>query len=152
MIIWFLVLLILTSSYTASLTSMLTVEKLQPTVKDVKELLNSKDYVGYQPGSFVVGLLRKMNFDEDRLKAYNTPEECVELLAKGSSNGGIAAVFDEIPYVKLFLANYCLKFTTIGPTYKTDGFGFVSSSPFFSVQESQAEANIYYSTYIVENV
>ncbi|KAH0730269.1 glutamate receptor 2.5-like [Solanum tuberosum] len=65
-----------------------------------------------------------MNFDEDRLKAYNTPEECVDLLAKGSSNGGIAAVFDEIPYVKLFLANYCLKFATIGPTYKTHGFGF----------------------------
>ncbi|KAL3329667.1 hypothetical protein AABB24_033828 [Solanum stoloniferum] len=124
LIIWFLVVLILTQSYTASLTSMLTVEKLQPTVKDVKELLKSKDYVGYQPGSFVVGLLRKMDFDEDRLKAYNTPEECVDLLAKGSSNGGIAAVFDEIPYVKLFLANYCLKFTTIGPTYKTDGFGF----------------------------
>ncbi|KAK4737526.1 hypothetical protein R3W88_001223 [Solanum pinnatisectum] len=109
LIIWFLVVLILTSSYTASLTSMLTVEKLLPT-----------DYVGYQPGSFVVGLLRKMNFDEDRLKAYNTPEECIDLLAKGSSNGGIAAIFDEIPYVKLFLANYCLKFTAIGPTYKTD--------------------------------
>ncbi|KAJ8561139.1 hypothetical protein K7X08_027329 [Anisodus acutangulus] len=124
LIIWFLVVLILTSSYTASLTSMLTVQKLQPTVTDVKELVKNKEYVGYQPGSFVVGLLRKMNFDEDRLKAYNTPEECVELLSKGSANGGIAAVFDEIPYVKLFLANYCSKFTTIGPTYKTDGFGF----------------------------
>ncbi|KAK4374103.1 hypothetical protein RND71_004780 [Anisodus tanguticus] len=124
LIIWFLVVLILTSSYTASLTSMLTVEKLQPTVTDVKELVKNKEYVGYQPGSFVVGLLRKMNFDEDRLKAYNTPDECVELLSKGSANGGIAAVFDEIPYVKLFLANYCSKFTTIGPTYKTDGFGF----------------------------
>ncbi|KAK6803436.1 hypothetical protein RDI58_001220 [Solanum bulbocastanum] len=65
-----------------------------------------------------------MNFDEDKLETYNTPEECVDLLAKGSSNGGIASVFDEIPYVKLFLANYCLKFTTIGPTYKNDGFGF----------------------------
>ncbi|CAN4075755.1 unnamed protein product [Withania somnifera] len=124
LIIWFLVVLILTSSYTASLTSMLTVEKLQPTVTDVKELLKNKEYVGYQSGSFVLGILRKMNFDEDRLKVYNTPEECVDLLSKGSANGGIAAVFDEIPYVKLFLANYCSKFTTIGTTYKTDGFGF----------------------------
>lgn len=130
LVIWFLVVLILTSSYTASLTSMLTVEKLQPTVTDVKQLLKSKDYVGYQPGSFVVELLRKMDFDEDRLKAYNTPEECVDLLSKGSANGGIAAVFDEMPYVKLFIANNCLKFTTIGPTYKTDGFGFVSNSSF----------------------
>ncbi|XP_033516810.2 glutamate receptor 2.1-like [Nicotiana tomentosiformis] len=125
LVIWFLVVLILTSSYTASLTSMLTVEKLQPTVKDVKELLKNKEYVGYLQGSFVPGLLRKMNFDEDRLKYYNTPEECVDLLSKGSANGGVAAVFDEIPYVKLVLANYCSKFTTVGPTYKADGFGFV---------------------------
>ncbi|MCD7446414.1 hypothetical protein HAX54_006023 [Datura stramonium] len=124
LIIWFLVVLILTSSYTASLTSMLTVEKLQPTVTDVKELLKNKEYVGYQSGSFVLGILRKMNFDEDRLKQYSSPEECVDLLSKGSANGGIGAVFDEIPYVKLFLANYCSKFTTVGPTYKTDGFGF----------------------------
>ncbi|KAK6803433.1 hypothetical protein RDI58_001217 [Solanum bulbocastanum] len=109
------------------------VEKLQPTVKDVKELLKSNDYVGYQPGSFVVGLLRKINFDEDRLKAYDTPKECGYLLAKGSSNGGIAAIFDESPYVKLFLANYCSKFTAIGPTYKTDGFGFVTNYSFFSI-------------------
>ncbi|KAM3379397.1 glutamate receptor 2.8 [Capsicum galapagoense] len=124
LIIWFLVVLILTQSYTASLTSMLTVQKLQPTITDVKELLNNKEYVGYQSGSFVLGILRKMNFDENRLKEYNTPEECVDLLSKGSANGGIGAVFDEIPYVKLFLANYCSKFTTVGPTYKTDGFGF----------------------------
>ncbi|OIT29130.1 glutamate receptor 2.7 [Nicotiana attenuata] len=118
LIIWFLVVLILTSSYMASLTSTLTVEKLQP------ELLKSNEYVGYLRGSFVAGLLRKMNFDEDRLKPYSTPEECVDLLSRGSANGGIAAVFDEIPYVKLILAKYCSKYTIVGPTYKSDGFGF----------------------------
>ncbi|OIT29132.1 PREDICTED: glutamate receptor 2.7-like [Nicotiana attenuata] len=125
LVIWFLVVLILTSSYTASLTSMLTVEKLQPTVRDIKELQKNKEYVGYLQGSFVPGLLKKMNFDEDRLKEYSSPEECVDLLSKGSASGGVAAVFDEIPYVKLVLANHCSKFTTVGPTYKADGFGFV---------------------------
>lgn len=127
LIIWLLVVLILTQSYTASLTSMLTVEQLQPTVTDVNELIRNKEYVGYQEGSFMFGLLKRMNFDESRLLVYNSAEECHELFSKGSGNGGIAAAFDEIPYMQLFLAKYCSKYTMVGPTYKTDGFAFVSN-------------------------
>ncbi|KAK6158726.1 hypothetical protein DH2020_006040 [Rehmannia glutinosa] len=115
LIIWFLVVFILTQSYTASLTSMLTVQQLQPTVTDVNELIRNKEYVGYQEGSFVYGLLKRMNFDESRLLVYNSVEECDELLSKGSGNGGIAAAFDEIPYIKLFLAKYCSKYTMVFP-------------------------------------
>nr|DAD45631.1 TPA_asm: hypothetical protein HUJ06_003861 [Nelumbo nucifera] len=124
-IIWVFVVLILSSSYTASLTSMLTVQKLQPTITDIKELQNKGECVGYQEGSFVVGLLKMMNFDESKLKEYKSVDECNEGLSKGSRNGGFAAAFDEIPYIKLFLASYCSKYTVVGPTYKTDGFGFV---------------------------
>ncbi|XP_009597353.1 glutamate receptor 2.7-like [Nicotiana tomentosiformis] len=124
LIIWFLVVLILTSSYTASLTSTLTVENLQPTVTDIKELQKNKEYVGFQQGSFVKELLIKNKFDEDRLKQYNSSEECIDLLSKGSANGGIAAAFDEIPYVKLLQAINCSKYTVVGPIYKSDGFGF----------------------------
>lgn len=56
--------LILTQSYTASLASMLTVQKLQPTVTDVNLLIKNNDYVWYMQGSFVYGLLKKMKFDE----------------------------------------------------------------------------------------
>ncbi|KAI3468398.1 hypothetical protein Pfo_025061 [Paulownia fortunei] len=125
LVIWFLVVLILTQSYTASLTSMLTVQQLQPTITDVNELIRNKEYVGYQEGSFVYGLLKRMNFDESRLLVYNSAEECDELFSKGSGNGGIAAAFDEIPYIKPFLAKYCSKYTMVDPTYKTDGFAFV---------------------------
>jgi orotidine-5'-phosphate decarboxylase len=45
-IIWVFVVLILTSSYTASLTSMLTVQKLQPAVTDVRELQRTGAYIG----------------------------------------------------------------------------------------------------------
>jgi ionotropic glutamate receptor len=62
------------------------------------------------------------------LKAYNTPEEYNEALSRGSHNGGVEAIFDEIPFIKLFLAKYCSKYTMVGPTYKTGGFGFVSPS------------------------
>jgi ionotropic glutamate receptor len=126
-IVWVFVVLILTQSYTASLTSLLTVQQLQPTVTDVNQLIKNGEYVGYQRGSFYLGILKEMNFDPSKFKVYNSIEECDELLSKGSANGGIAAAFDEIPYMKLFLGQYCSKYTMVGSIYKTDGFGFVSS-------------------------
>ncbi|CAN6216919.1 unnamed protein product [Urochloa humidicola] len=124
-IIWVFVVLILTSSYTASLTSMLTVQQLEPTVTDVKELIRRGDYIGYQEGSFVPSELKKMNFDERKLKSYSAPEQYAEALSKGSANGGVAAIFDEIPYLKLFLSQYCDGYAMVGPIYKDAGFGFV---------------------------
>ncbi|RVW71727.1 Glutamate receptor 2.3 [Vitis vinifera] len=70
-----------------SLTSMLTVQQLKPTITDINELIRTGQ--------------------------------------RGSQKGGIAAAFDEIPYMKLFLAKYCSKYTAVQPTYKFDGFGFV---------------------------
>ncbi|KAL1539479.1 glutamate receptor 2.7-like [Salvia divinorum] len=50
-IVWMFVVLVLTSSYTASLTTMLTVQQLQPTITDVRDLIEAGEYVGYQYGS-----------------------------------------------------------------------------------------------------
>ena len=134
LIIWIFVVLILTQSYTASLASMLTVQRLQPTFVDVKEIKKNGYFVGYQKNSFVKGLLiKQLDFDESMLRPYGTPEEYHEALSNGSHNGGVAAIFDEIPYIKLFLAKYCSRYTMVGPTYKTDGFGFVSLSLFICV-------------------
>ena len=127
MIIWVFVVLILTQSYTASLASLLTVQQLQPTVTDVNQLIKSGAYVGYHEASFVSGILKEMNFDENKLKAYKSIEECDELLSKGSANGGIAAAFDNTPCMKIFQRKYCSKYTMVGSIYKTDGLGFVSS-------------------------
>nr|POF07338.1 glutamate receptor 2.2 [Quercus suber] len=33
-------------------------------------------------------------------------------------------IFDEIPYIKFYLAKYCSRYTMVGPIYKTGGFGF----------------------------
>ncbi|KDO67341.1 hypothetical protein CISIN_1g036525mg, partial [Citrus sinensis] len=109
-IVWCFVVLILTQSYTASLTSLLTVQQLQPTITD---------------GSFVLGILKQLGFDERKLVVYNSPEDCHELFQKGSANGGIAAALDEIPYMKLLIGQHCSKYTMIEPKFKTAGFGFV---------------------------
>lgn len=125
MIIWVFVVLILTSSYTASLTSMLTVQKLQPAVTDVRELQRRGDYIGYQEGTFIEPLLQKMGFDQGKMRSYSAVEQYADALSKGSANGGVTAIFDELPYLKLFLSQYCDSYTMVGPVYKTDGFGFV---------------------------
>ena len=125
-IIWVFVVLVLTSSYTASLTSMLTVQQLQPTITDLFDLIKNGEYIGYQTGSFVTELLKSKKFDASQFRNYNTFEEYDEALRKGSRNGGVDGIVDELPYIRLFLAKYCRKYTMVGPTFKTAGFGFVS--------------------------
>ncbi|GAB2231762.1 hypothetical protein Droror1_Dr00010774 [Drosera rotundifolia] len=79
-VVWMFVVLILTQSYTASLTSMLTVQQIQPTVTDLNVLLNKGEYVGYQEGSFVRELLIQLGFKETKLRTYSDPEQLAELL------------------------------------------------------------------------
>ncbi|EOY20467.1 Glutamate receptor, partial [Theobroma cacao] len=124
-IIWCFVVLILTQSYTASLTSLLTVQQLQPTVTDIQELLKKGEKVGFKKGSFVEGILKGLTFPESQLIEYETLEELHDLFTKGSANGGISATLDEIPYMKLLFAKYCNQYTAVEPKFRTDGFGFV---------------------------
>jgi len=123
-IVWVFVVLILTSSYTASLTSMLTVQRLQPTVTSVQDLLRNGDRVGYQNGSTVKYWLEEMGFHKKDLLGYVEVEEYAEALQRGSGNGGVSAIVDEVPYLKIFLSKYCEGYTMVGPTYKLGGFGF----------------------------
>ncbi|XP_044463304.1 glutamate receptor 2.2-like [Mangifera indica] len=98
-IVWCFVVLILTQSYTATLTSLLTVQSLQPTVNDVAELIKRGENVGYQQGFFVVGILKQLGFEDKNLLVYDSLEECDALFQNGTANVGIAAAFDEVPYI-----------------------------------------------------
>ncbi|KAL6216779.1 hypothetical protein ACLB2K_009998 [Fragaria x ananassa] len=123
-IVWCFVVLILTQSYTASFSSILTVQQLQPVITDVNLLLKNGDNVAYQAGSFIYGILKERGFQDANLWTYSSPEELDELLQNGNSKHGISAAFDETPYMKLFLATYCSKYTMVEPTFKADGFAF----------------------------
>ncbi|THG22206.1 hypothetical protein TEA_005543 [Camellia sinensis var. sinensis] len=120
-IIWCFVVLILTQSYTASLTSLLTVHQLEPSITDVQELINKGQSVGYPKVSFIHDILKRMNFSDSQLKGYNTVEGELDAAL---SNRSIVAAFDEIPYLKLFTGRHCSKYTMVAPTHKTGGFGF----------------------------
>ncbi|KAJ3695948.1 hypothetical protein LUZ60_001325 [Juncus effusus] len=123
MIVWLFVVLVLTSSYTASFTSILTVQRLQATA-NLKDLIRRGDYVGYQ-SNFVWDLLLKLGLDSRKLVQYDSYDYGFALNT-GSPYGGVAAIFDEIPYIKLFLSNHCADhYAMVGPTYESNGFGFV---------------------------
>nr|GEX90798.1 glutamate receptor 2.8-like [Tanacetum cinerariifolium] len=132
-IVWVFVVFVLTSSYTASLSSMLTVPQLRPTYTDISEIKDKGESIGYQEGSFVVDILKKMKFDDSKLQNYSNFEQMDIALKKGSQNGGVSAIVDERPYITGFLSKYCTNYTITGSIYKTAGFGFAfqKGSPLF---------------------
>ncbi|XP_047948804.1 glutamate receptor 2.7-like [Salvia hispanica] len=124
-IVWVFVVLVLTSSYTANLTSMLTVDRLQPKTKHLNDLIKNREFVGYRMGSFVREFLTNNDILESAsLKSYNTMDQFHEALSKGSRNGGVGVIIDELPYVRVLLSKHCDKYTMIDPIYPTSGFAF----------------------------
>ncbi|KAF3339246.1 hypothetical protein FCM35_KLT16717 [Carex littledalei] len=119
-ITWVFVVLILQQSYTASLSSKLTVEQLQTTVTSIEQVVKAGQNVGYLEDSFMPDLLKRLGFNKEKTISLSSPSEYNDAL----SNGTVAVILDEIPYLKVFLKKYPNNYSMVGPTYKTDGFGF----------------------------
>lgn len=127
LIIWLFVVLIINSSYTASLTSILTVQQLYSPIKGIESLRDGNDPIGYQVGSFAEHyLINGIGIPKSRLVPLGTPEEYATALQHGPKKGGVAAIVDERPYVELFLASQC-RFRIIGQEFTKSGWGFVSN-------------------------
>jgi glutamate receptor, ionotropic, plant len=126
LLIWLFVVLIINSSYTASLTSLLTVQELTSGIQGLDSLISSSNAIGYQVGSFSRNYLMKdLNIAKSRLVPLNSPSDYARALELGSGNGGVAAIIDELPYIEIFLSKYC-KFKTVGQVFTKNGWGFVS--------------------------
>lgn len=125
LLIWLFVVLILNSSYTASLTSILTVEQLSSPIKGIESLVTSNDRIGFQRGSFAENYLaEEYNIARSRLVALNSDEDYAKALKDGpQKEGGVAAVIDERAYIELFLADRC-DFSIVGQEFSKSGWGF----------------------------
>ncbi|XP_052197634.1 glutamate receptor 3.6-like [Diospyros lotus] len=124
LIIWLFVVLIINSSYTASLTSILTVQQLSSPIKGIETLMLSHDRIGYQEGSFVRNYLHEeLGIHAERLIPLHSPDDFAEALKKGTKNGGVAAVVDERAYIDIFLSTRC-EFSIVGPEFTKNGWGF----------------------------
>lgn len=127
LLVWLFVVLIINSSYTASLTSILTVQQLFSHVKGIESLKESNEPIGYQVGSFAEYYLsEELGIPKSRLVELGSPEEYARALEKGPNNGGVAAVVDELAYVESFLSSQC-KFRIVGQEFTKSGWGFVSA-------------------------
>ncbi|KAL3522406.1 hypothetical protein ACH5RR_015240 [Cinchona calisaya] len=118
--VWLFLVFVLTSSYTASLTSMLTIPRLEPSVTDIQWIKTTNAPVGCDGDSFVKDYLQNVlelrNIKNiDNQDAYPGEFE----------SGNISAAFLELPYQKVFLKEHCHGYTSVGPTYRFGGLGFV---------------------------
>ena len=153
LLIWLFVVLIINSSYTASLTSILTVQQLSSPIKGVETLKTSDEPIGYQVGSFVENyLIKEIGIPKSRLVALGSPEEYATALQHGPKKGGVGAVVDERPYVELFLSSQC-KFRIVGQDFTKGGWGFVSIYMTFSLSLSLMSKYLYYhaASHLFEN-
>ncbi|KAF8013243.1 hypothetical protein BT93_I1180 [Corymbia citriodora subsp. variegata] len=120
LIIWLFVVLIINSSYTASLTSILTVQQLSSPIRGIDSLIISNSPIGFQVGSFAENyMVEELNIPKSRLIKLGSPEEYASAL----ETGRVAAVVDEQPYIDLFLSNHC-KFSIRGQEFTKSGWGF----------------------------
>ncbi|EEF52890.1 glutamate receptor 3 plant, putative [Ricinus communis] len=125
LIIWLFVVLIINSSYTASLTSILTVQQLYSPINGIESLKESDEPIGYQVGSFAEYYLsEELGISKSRLVALGSPEAYATALQRGPKKaGGVAAIVDELPYVELFLSSQC-SFRIVGQEFTKSGWGF----------------------------
>ncbi|XP_027100492.1 glutamate receptor 3.2 isoform X2 [Coffea arabica] len=120
LIIWLFVVLIINSSYTASLTSILTVQQLSSSINGIESLITSNDPIGFQVGSFAENYLREeLDIAKSRLVPLGSPEAYADALERRI----VAAIVDEQPYIDLFLSKYC-KFRVVGQPFTRSGWGF----------------------------
>lgn len=105
-------------SYTANLSSILTVDQLRPSA-DI-------GCAGYQERSFVKDMLTEY-LGINKLRGYSGIDQYAKALSLGCKNSGVDAIFDEISYIKLFLTKYDSKYKMAGTTFHSGGFGFVST-------------------------
>lgn len=112
--VWVFAVVILTTSYTATLTSMMTVQQIR--------FNTNKDFVGHLSGSLIANAtLKNSAIKAMNTKGLNTSED----YAKALLNHTVAFIIDELPYLSVLLGENPGRFLMIKPQVTTNGFGFV---------------------------
>lgn len=135
LLVWLFVVLIINSSYTASLTSILTVQQLTSRIEGMDTLIASNEPIGVQDGTFAWKyLVNELNIAPSRIIPLKDEEEYLSALQRGPRGGGVAAIVDELPYIKALLSNSNCKFRTVGQEFTRTGWGFVCKANFISLR------------------
>ncbi|CAI5515859.1 unnamed protein product, partial [Closterium sp. Naga37s-1] len=109
-IVWLFVVFVISSAYTASLSSVLT---------DFTALQQGNQTVGYRAGSFTAAYMQGVGINESRLVAID-PEGDWDAVVQEQQ---VAVVVDEEPYLDIFLSDHCY-YTKPPHAFATFNFGF----------------------------
>ncbi|KAK7272296.1 hypothetical protein RJT34_28799 [Clitoria ternatea] len=125
LIIWLFVVLIINSSYTASLTSILTVQQLSSQIEGIDSLISGTQPIGIQDGSFARKyLIEELSIQPSRIVSLKNMDAYIDALQRGPKDGGVVAVVDELPYIEILMSNTNCKFRTVGQEFTKSGWGF----------------------------
>ena len=124
---WLVAVFIFTSSYTASLSSIIIAQQQQqqtPTIRSFQDLQNSRLHIGCQEGSFTLDFLKNhSHISPNRLIQLDTDKQYVEALDLNK----VATIIDESPYIETFLTSLGCKYTIVDSNIGYfGGFSFVS--------------------------
>ncbi|MED6195811.1 hypothetical protein PIB30_041526 [Stylosanthes scabra] len=120
--VWLFLVFVLTSSYTASLSSMLTVTKLK-SGRDIDWLRQNNLPVGCDNVSTFVKdyMINVYKLHPEKIIGVNDENDIVEKFKTKQ----IVALFLESPYEKVFLNKYCNQYSSTTAAYRFGGMGFV---------------------------
>ncbi|XP_022961657.1 glutamate receptor 2.1-like isoform X2 [Cucurbita moschata] len=117
---WLIVILVVSSCFSASLTSLMTVSGFAPSVVDIETLRQTNATVGCNFNSFIMRYLTNvLHIPPDNIKTLATIDD----YPKAFDNGDIQAAFFITPHAKVFLARYRKGYTTAA-TFDLGGIGF----------------------------
>ncbi|XP_070056303.1 glutamate receptor 2.9-like [Nicotiana tomentosiformis] len=119
---WLCVVVVVTACFTAVLSSIMTVPRLEPSILDVDYLIRTNAAVGCNGNSFIVRyLVNSLHLKPENIKKISSISDYPKAFEKGE----ISAAFFVAPHAKVFLSKYCKGYTKSGPVFKLGGFGFV---------------------------
>ncbi|KAI9094197.1 hypothetical protein K1719_026779 [Acacia pycnantha] len=125
LLIWLFVVLIINSSYTGSLTSILTIQQLTSQIEGIESLISSDQPIGVQDGSFIADYLTsELNIAKSRIVNLKSEQDYIDALDRGPQGGGVAAIVEELPYMEILMSKTKCKFKTIGQEFTKSGWGF----------------------------
>ncbi|CAH8278856.1 unnamed protein product [Arabidopsis lyrata] len=112
--VWIFAVLILVTSYTATLTSMMTVQSIR--------FNSNKNYVGHLSGSLIAkAALTNSSMQTMRSLGLNTSDD----YARALLDKNVSLIVSELPYLKVLFRDYPKDFLMVKKQYTTNGFGFM---------------------------
>lgn len=123
MVAWVLFVFLLSSSYTAGLSSFLTTNTLSSTTETITSLKASGKQIGYRRGSIVLNYLStRFQIPTTQTTPLRNDEEYINNI----TTGRVLAIVDELPYINVILSmlSSSCDFQISRPQLTSQGFGF----------------------------